>query len=78
MTKILEATYSNGSLILSEVLTSDMEGKKLRVVVLDAPEVPEDMNQRSQTIQDFLTWSQQISFQLPPDYRFDRDELYER
>lgn len=80
MTKILEATYSNGNLILSEALDPDLEGKKLRVVVLEAQEMVENLSseERVQRVKDFLAWVKQISFKLPPDYKFNRDELYER
>ncbi len=80
MTKILEATYSNGNLILSEALDPDLEGKKLRVVVLEAQEMVENLSseERVQRVKDFLAWAKQISFKLPPDYKFNRDELYER
>ena len=35
MTKILEATYSNGSRMLSEALDANLEGKKLKSVILE-------------------------------------------
>ncbi len=80
MTQILEATYSDGKLILSKALDPDLEGKKLRILVIESQETVENLNpeQRVQRVKDFLAWAKQISFQLPPDYKFDRDELYER
>ena len=38
MTKIIEVTYSNGNLILSQALNPDLEGKKLRVMILETDE----------------------------------------
>lgn len=78
MTKILEATYSNGNLILSETLDPALEGKKLKVIVVEAQETIENLTseQRVQRVKDFLAWAKQISFRLPPDYKFDRNEIY--
>jgi hypothetical protein len=80
MTKILQATYSNGNLVLSESLDPALEGKRLRVLVMDPQETVENLNsgQQVEQVQDFLAWAKQISFQLPSDYKFDRDELHER
>ncbi len=80
MSKILEATYSNGNLVLSEALDPTLEGKKLRVVVLEAQETVEDLpsEQRVQRVKDFLAWASQFSAKLPSDYKFDRNEIYER
>jgi hypothetical protein len=36
--KVIEATYRNGQLILDESLSSDLEGKKLRLIVEEVPE----------------------------------------
>lgn len=80
MTKILEATYSNGNLILNEALDPALEGKKLRVIVLEAQETVENLTseQQGQRVKDFLAWAGQFSAKLPPNYKFDRDEIYER
>jgi predicted DNA-binding antitoxin AbrB/MazE fold protein len=80
MNKILEATYSKGTLILSEAIDPALEGKKLKIVVLEAQETAENLTseQRVQRVKDFLAWAKQISFKLPPDYQFNRDELHER
>lgn len=82
MTRILEATYSNGNLILSEELDPALEGKKLKIVVLEAQEQETVENltseERVQRVKDFLAWAKQFSAKLPPDYKFDRDEIYER
>ncbi len=75
MAKILEATYSNGSLILSEALDANLEGKKLKVVILEAEDGEAD---RIAKVNRFLEHAKQYSFALPSDYKFDRDELYDR
>jgi predicted DNA-binding antitoxin AbrB/MazE fold protein len=81
MTKILEATYSNGSLILSESLNPDFEGKKLKVMILETDEgsQTEDAEaDRTAKVKRFLEHTKKYSFELPPDYKFNRDELYDR
>jgi predicted DNA-binding antitoxin AbrB/MazE fold protein len=80
MTKILEVTYSNGNLVLSESLDPALEGKRLRILVMEPQETVENLNpeQQIEQVKDFLAWSKRISFQLPPDYKFNRDELHER
>ena len=74
MTKILEATYSNGSLILSEALDANLEGKKLKAVILETGDGEVD---RIAKVRRFLEHAKQYSFALPSDYEFDRDELYD-
>lgn len=71
MYKISQAIYRNGSLILSEKLSSDMEGKHLKVIILDTDEVEAKREQ-------FFHLVDKHAFVLPEDYRFDRDELYDR
>ncbi|MBF2028314.1 MAG: hypothetical protein IGS48_16360 [Oscillatoriales cyanobacterium C42_A2020_001] len=80
MTRILEATYSNGNLILSEALDPSMEGKTLKVLVMEPQETAKNLDpeQRSQRVKGFLAWAKQFSAKLPPDYKFDRNEIYER
>ena len=75
MTKILDATYSNGHLVLSETLPPDLEGKKLRVMILETPD--EELSPQARR-QRFLDATAKHSFELPPDYKFNREELYER
>jgi predicted DNA-binding antitoxin AbrB/MazE fold protein len=78
MNKILEATYSNGNLILSESLNPELEGKKLRVMILETDELNQEELSPQARRQRFLDAAAKHSFELPPDYKFDRDELYER
>jgi predicted DNA-binding antitoxin AbrB/MazE fold protein len=80
MNKVLQATYHDGSLVLDEKLDATLEGKKLRIVVLE--DTDELKGKDTQTLesrkQRFLEQLQQHSFQLPEDYQFNREELYER
>lgn len=80
MNKILEATYSNGNLILNEALDPALEGKKLRILVVESQETAESLTseQRFQRVKDFLAWASQFSAKLPSDYKFDRNEIYAR
>ncbi len=80
MTRILQATCHNGELILTEKLDSALEGKTLKIMILadsEPNQPPSPENRRSQIAQ-FLEKAQQHSFKLPPNYRFDRDEIYDR
>lgn len=83
MTTILNATLSNGQLVLQKELSPELEGKKLKIIILDA----DSMYQADQTeseaaaqarINRFIERSKQYSAKLPADYKFDRDELYDR
>ena len=69
----MEATYSNGSLILSEALDANLEGKKLKVVILETEDGEVD---RIAKVRRFLEHAKRYSSAPPSDYKFDRDELY--
>jgi len=70
MYKIVEAVYKNGNLVLGDKLESGKEGQKYRVIIMD-----NDKEARQKHFFEFLS---KHSFRLPADYRFNRDELYER
>ncbi|PSB62998.1 hypothetical protein C7B61_13865, partial [filamentous cyanobacterium CCP1] len=78
--KVLQATYHDGSLVLDEKLDATLEGKKLRIVVLE--DTDELKGKDTQTLEPrkrrFLEQLQQHSFKLSEDYQFNREELYER
>ena len=80
MSKVLRATYQDGSLVLDEKLDAALEGKRLKAVVLDDSD--EEVIEKEQTLeprkQRFLEQLQQHSFKLPEDYVFNREELHER
>jgi|688.fasta_scaffold71704_4 predicted DNA-binding antitoxin AbrB/MazE fold protein len=80
MSKVIQATYHDGNLVLDEKLDAALEGKKLRIVVLE--DINEPKEQDEQTLESrkrrFLEQLKQHSFKLPEDYKFNREELYER
>lgn len=69
MYKILTGNYRQGHLVLDETLDSDWEGKRVNIIVYD---VEESSNKQ----QKFFDLVDKQSFDLPLDYRFNRDELY--
>ncbi|GGA28330.1 hypothetical protein [Okeania sp. KiyG1] len=71
MYKVLQAICQNGNLIFSEQLSSELEGKKLKVILVEA-DVIQDNKER------FLQLVDEYSFALPDDYQFNRGELYDR
>jgi len=70
MPMVLEATYHQGQLILNHPLGTEQEGKKFKVILHEA-----DLEVHPAQ---FFQWVETHSFSLPDDYRFQRDELYER
>ena len=71
ISKILNGTYENGSLILDRHLESAIEGKRFKVVLLE-------MDEGDRKKQKFLQLVDKHSFHLPQDHSFNRDELHER
>ncbi|APB35040.1 hypothetical protein GlitD10_2697 [Gloeomargarita lithophora Alchichica-D10] len=80
MSKVMQATYHDGNLILDEKLDIALEGKKLRIVVLEDTNEPKEQDGQTLELRKrrFLEQLQQHSFKLPEDYKFNREELYER
>ncbi|MBE9006967.1 hypothetical protein IQ259_18315 [Fortiea sp. LEGE XX443] len=76
MLQIIKATCTNGELVLSEKLSSELEGKTLQVMIIEPSEPNQDY--QASKIQQFLARVNNYSFQLPADYKFNRDEIYER
>ncbi|MEA5566778.1 hypothetical protein [Anabaena sp. UHCC 0399] len=68
MLQIIKATCTNGELILSEKLSSELEGKTLQIMIIE-PSEPHQNHQASK-IQQFLAQVNNYSFQLPADYKF--------
>jgi predicted DNA-binding antitoxin AbrB/MazE fold protein len=68
MYKILEATYHQGNLILKDKLSESLEGKQIKIIVLEASDSQKES---------FLEKVDQHSFELPQDYQFNREELYD-
>jgi len=71
MSQILEAVYQNGNLILKEKLSSNLEGKSVKLIILEN-------DQTEQKKEQFLKQIDQHHFPLPQNYQFNRDEIYER
>ncbi|HIK39541.1 antitoxin AF2212-like protein [Thermoleptolyngbya sp. M55_K2018_002] len=80
MSKVIRATYHDGNLILDEKLDTALEGKKLRIVVLEDTSELKDQTEKNlePRKQRFLEQLKHHSFKLPEDYRFNREELYDR
>lgn len=85
MSKVIQATYHDGNLVLDEKLDAALEGKKLTLILVESSEASEQTGQpviddaeRKQRFLEFLEKSKQYSAKLPPDYKFDRDEAHER
>lgn len=71
MYKILKATCKDGHLVLDEKLSDEFEGKTFQVMVFED-------NELAVKKQRFFDFVKQHSFNLPDDYQFHRDDLYER
>lgn len=71
MYKISQAIYKDGNLILAEKLSSSMEGKSVKVIILETDDI-ETKKER------FLKLVDRHTLTLPIDYQFNREELYER
>lgn len=71
MYQVLQAVCRDGQLVLSEKLGTDLEGKRLNIIVLDVDEFERKRKR-------FFEFVDQHAITLPADYHFDRDDLYER
>jgi len=71
MVQFMQATYHNGHLILQHKLNDALEGKTLNIIVI----TEETMTHKKEH---FLNFVDRITFNLPADYRFNRDELHAR
>ncbi len=78
MVKILQATCTNGELILSEKLNSELEGKTIQIMIFEPTESSETIDSPESKMQQFLDRVKNYSFKLPTEYKFDRAEIYER
>lgn len=81
MSKVLQATYHDGNLVLDEKLDPILEGQKVSLILIENPDSVSgsnseiDMEERRQK---FLEEAQKYSAKLPEDYKFDREEIYDR
>ena len=78
MSKVLQATYHDGNLILDEKLDAALEGKKLTLILVEAESSSQSELEQKERTRKLLEWAQQYSAKLPPDYKFDREEAHER
>ena len=78
MLKIVQATCTNGELVLSEKLSPELEGKTIQIVILEPSQSTQTIDYGESKIQQFLAQVNKYSFLLPPDYKFNREEIYEQ
>lgn len=77
MLKVLKATYRDGDLILQEKLGSEWEGKTVNVVI-EIQDFNESKDQQTRVEQFLEKWQQHPGTEMTEDYKFDRDEIYDR
>ncbi|MCC5617532.1 hypothetical protein LC605_21075 [Nostoc sp. CHAB 5836] len=78
MLKIVQATCTNGELVLSEKLSPELEGKTIQIVILEQSQSTEKIDHAESKIYQFLAKVNNYSFLLPTDYKFNREEIYEQ
>ncbi|MEH1856347.1 MAG: hypothetical protein V7L11_32830 [Nostoc sp.] len=78
MLKIFQATCTNGELVLSEKLSPELEGKTIQIVILEPTQSTQTIDDGESKIHQFLEKVNNYSFLLPPDYQFNREEIYEQ
>jgi hypothetical protein len=78
MLKIVQATCTNGELVLSEKLSPELEGKTIQIMILEPSESTQPIDSQESKIQQFLARVNNYSFPLPADYKFNREEIYDR
>ena len=78
MSKVLYATYHDGNLVLDEKLDAALEGQKLTLILVEAESLSQSELEQIEPSHKFIEWAQQYSAKLPPDYKFDREEIHER
>lgn len=75
MNTVIEATYLDGNLILSQPLPVDLQGKKIRLLIMDTSDHQQKIIEEDR-LKNFLKHAQQFSFKLPKNYQFNREEIY--
>lgn len=78
MVQIIQATCTNGELVLCEKLSPELEGKKVEIMIFDSNDSAETIDYKDSKIQQFLEQIKEFSCKLPPDYKFNRSEIYDR
>jgi len=78
MIKIVQATCTNGELVLSEKLSPELEGKTIQILILEPTQSTQTIDDGESKIHQFLEKVNKYSFLLPQDYQFNREEIYEQ
>lgn len=82
MSKVIQATYHDGNLVLDEKLDSALEGKKLTLILIEDSESSDQADRGvfddAERKRRFLGKLKTYSIKLPEDYKFNREELYDR
>lgn len=68
MVKIVQATCTNGELILSEKLNSELEGKTVQIMIFESTEFNKTIDSGESKIQHFLERVKNYYFKLPTEY----------
>jgi hypothetical protein len=76
MTQILNATCVNGGLVLERSLSPEMEGQRLEIIVQTVTKG--EAASFDQRFAKFEAQAQTYCAKLPSDYKFDRNEIYDR
>ena len=78
MLKIVQATCTNGELVLSEKLSPELEGKTIQIVILEPTQSTQTIDNGESKIHQFLEKVNKYSFRLPQNSQFNREEIYEQ
>ncbi|MEH1871283.1 hypothetical protein [Nostoc sp.] len=78
MLKIVQATCTNGELVLSEKLSPELEGKTIQFLILEPSQSTQTIDDGESKIHKFLEKVNNYSFRLPQDYQFNPEEIYEQ
>lgn len=71
MNIVTKATYKKGTLVLDQSLGLEKEGKKFKIIIVEEETTPAKKER-------FLQSVEKHAFTLPKDYKFNREEIYER
>ena len=72
MQAVMQGICRNGQLVLEEKLSHDLEGKTLKVIIVESEQPPDRQKEK------FFSLVDGHSFVLPEDYKFNREDLHGR
>ena len=79
MSKVLQATYQDGSLVLDEKLDSTLQGHKITLILVEDSagnhQTEIDLEERKRR---FIEQLRTYSIKVPEDYKFNREEIHDR